>query len=131
MQDKKLDSLQKLNFFKSLDSQQLDEVKKISKIVEYPKNSILYYENDTYDKIFFLVRGVLKVYKIDKYENEIFLYHIQSNSLISELTSLDNTHINCYSNSEFIEDSLILEVDFSELKEKFLKKNILNNEFIN
>ncbi len=131
MIDKKLDSIQKLNFFKSLDAKQLREVEEISKVVEYPKKSILYYENDTYDKIFFLVTGVLKVYKIDKFENEIFLYHIHSNSLISELTSLDNTHINCYSNSEFIEDSLILEVNFTELKDRFLKKNILNNEFIN
>ena len=45
--------------------------------------------------------------------------------------ALENTHINCYSNSEFIEDSLILEVNFTELKNRFLKKNILNNEFIN
>lgn len=131
MLDKKLNSIQKLNFFKSLDAKQLIEVEEISKVVEYPKKSILYYENDTYDKIFFLVSGVLKVYKIDKFENEIFLYHIHSNSLVSELTSLDNTHINCYSNSEFIEDSLILEVNFTELKNRFLRKNILNNEFIN
>ncbi|WP_321777654.1 Crp/Fnr family transcriptional regulator [Sulfurimonas sp.] len=131
MLDKKLDSIQKLNFFKSLDAEQINEVKEISKVVEYPKKSILYYENDTYDKIFFLVSGVLKIYKIDKFENEIFLYHIHSNSLVSELTSLENTHINCYSNSEFIEDSLILEVNFTELKNRFLKKNILNNEFIN
>ncbi|WP_324172567.1 Crp/Fnr family transcriptional regulator [Sulfurimonas sp.] len=131
MLDKKLDSIQKLNFFKSLDAEQINEVKEISKVVEYPKKSILYYENDTYDKIFFLVSGVLKIYKIDKFENEIFLYHIHSNSLVSELTSLENTHINCYSNSEFIADSLILEVNFTELKNRFLKKNILNNEFIN
>ena len=88
MLDKKLDSIQKLNFFKSLDAEQINEVKEISKVVEYPKKSILYYENDTYDKIFFLVSGVLKIYKIDKFENEIFLYHIHSNSLVSELTSL-------------------------------------------
>jgi len=131
MIDKKLDSIKKLNFFKSLNSEQLNEIKQISNIVDYPKNSILYYENDTLNKIFFLVSGVLKVYKIDKFENEIFLYHIHKNSLISELTSLDNDSIYCFSNSEFMEDSVILEVNFIELKNRFLAKNILNNEFIN
>ena len=72
-----------------------------------------------------LVSGVLKVYKIDKFENEIFLYHIHKNSLISELTSLDNESIYCYSNSEFMEDSVILEVNFTEFKNRFLAKNIL------
>jgi len=102
----------------------------MSNIVKYPKNSILYYENDTRNKLFFLVSGLLKVYKIDKYENEIFLYNIYENSLISELTTIDNSIIHCFSNAEFLEDSIILEVDFSGLKNNFLSKNILNNEFI-
>ncbi len=131
MKTEKLGSIKKLNFFKSLNREQLDEIKQISNIVEYPKNSILYYENDTHNKIYFLVSGVLKIYKIDKFENEIFLYHIHENSLISELTSLENDSIYCFSNSEFMEDSVILEVNFTELKNRFLSKNILNNEFIN
>ncbi|MFT5835291.1 MAG: CRP-like cAMP-binding protein [Sulfurimonas sp.] len=131
MKNEKLESIKKLNFFKSLDNVQLQEIKSISNIVECPKGSILYYENDTFNKIFFLVSGVLKVYKIDKFENEIFLYHIHKNSLISELTSLDNDSIYCYSNSEFMEDSIIIEVNFTKFKEKFLANNILNNEFIN
>jgi len=131
MPEEKLESIKKLNFFKSLNDNQLQEIKDISNIVEYPKGSILYYENDTLNKIFFLVSGVLKVYKIDKFENEIFLYHIHKNSLISELTSLDNDSIYCYSNSEFMENSVILEVNFTEFKNRFLAKNILNNEFIN
>ncbi len=131
MIDEKLESIKKLNFFKSLNSKQLNEVKEISTIVEYPKKSILYYEKDTFNKIFFLVSGVLKVYKIDKFENEIFLYHIHKNSLISELTTLENDSIYCHSNSEFMEASVILEVNFTELKNRFLSKNILNNEFIN
>jgi CRP/FNR family transcriptional regulator len=129
--DEKLEAIKKLNFFKSLNDEQINEIKDISNIVSYPKGSILYYENDTYNKIFFLVSGVLKVYKIDKFENEIFLYHIHKNSLISELTSLENDSIYCYSNSEFMEDSVIIEVNFTEFKNRFLAKNILNNEFIN
>ncbi|MCF6340029.1 MAG: Crp/Fnr family transcriptional regulator [Sulfurimonas sp.] len=127
----KLEYIKQLSFFNSLTDEQLSVVKSISNIIEYPNGSILYYENDSYNKIFFLISGLLKVYKIDKFENEIFLYHIHKNSLISELTTLDNDSISCFSNAEFMEDSIILEVNFTELKSKFLHKNILNNEFIN
>lgn len=129
--NEKLDFIRQLSFFSSLDSEKLDLIDNMSKIITYPKNSILYYENDTNNKIFFLVSGLLKVYKIDKFENEIFLYHIHKNSLISELTTLDNDTIHCFSNAEFMEESIVLEVDFLELKTHFLSKNILNNEFIN
>ncbi|MCW8895274.1 Crp/Fnr family transcriptional regulator [Sulfurimonas sp.] len=127
----KLDYIRQLSFFKSLSNEKLDIVASMSKIINYPKNSILYYENDIHNKIFFLVSGLLKVYKIDKFDNEIFLYHIYKNSLISELTTLDEHSIYCFSNAEFMEDSIVLEVDFTELKNQFLSKNILNNEFIN
>ncbi len=127
----KLNNIKRLSFFSSLDDQKLAIIDNISKITTYPKNSILYYENDSSNKIFFLVSGLLKVYKIDKFENEIFLYHIHKNSMISELTTLEHDSIHCFSNAEFIEESVVLEVDFFELKSEFLSKNILNNEFIN
>jgi CRP/FNR family transcriptional regulator len=127
----KLGLIKKLSLFKSIDDEQIEDIREISSITEYPKGSILYYENDSYNKIFFLISGVLKVYKIDKFENEIFLYHIHKSSLISELTSLEENSIYCYSNSEFMEDSIVLEVDFAEFKKRFLSKNMLNDEFIN
>lgn len=127
----KLEYIQKLHFFKSLNEVQLGTIHTISTIHHYPKNSILHYENESLNKLFFLVEGLLKVYKIDKYDNEIFLYHIHENSLISELTSLESNTIRCFSNTEFMEESTILEVDFIELKNQFLSQNILNNEFIN
>src|SRR3989338_4054153 len=122
--NEKLNFIKQLSFFSSLDSEKLDIVNSISKIITYPKNSILYYENDSSNKIFFLVSGLLKVYKIDKFENEIFLYHIHKNSLISELTTLNDDLIYCFSNAEFMEESIVLEVSFQELKTEFLSKKI-------
>jgi len=130
MEDKLL-YIKELSFFSTLSDDDLNIISNISTLTKHPKNSILYYENDTLNKLFFLVSGLLKIYKIDKFENEIFLYHIYKNSLISELTTLDSSTIHCFSNAEFTEDSVILQVDFIELKNKFLSKNILNNEFIN
>jgi CRP-like cAMP-binding protein len=127
----KIDYIQELNFFKSLNKDQLQALSNISTISKHAKNSILYYENDTSNKLFFLASGILKIYKMDKFSNEIFLYNIYANSLISELTNLATETIHCFSNAEFLEESIILEINFIEFKNLFLSQNILNNEFIN
>ena len=127
----KLELIKKLDFFVSLDSENLRLLSSISTISKHPKNAILYYENDTHNKLFFLVSGLLKIYKLDKYENEIFLYHIYENTLISELTTVNTSYIQCFANAEILEDSIILEVDFLEFKRLFLSKNILNDQLIN
>jgi CRP/FNR family transcriptional regulator len=129
--NEKLNFIRQLSFFNSLGDEKLEIIESISKVITYPKHSILYYENDINNKIFFLISGLLKVYKIDKFENEIFLYYIHKNSLISELTTICDNDIRCFSNAEFMEESTILEVDFQEFKNEFLSKNILNQEFIN
>lgn len=128
---RKLDYIKQLNFFHLLSSENLNVISNISNITKYSKESILYYENDTYNKLFFLVSGLLKVYKVDKYDNEIFLYHIYENSLISELSVIDSTTIHCFSNAEFLEESVVLEVDYIEFQKQFLSKNILNSELMN
>jgi CRP/FNR family transcriptional regulator len=77
-----------------------------------------------------LVEGLIKIYKVDKFDNEIFLYHIYKNSMISELTSMNKNDIYCFSNAEFTEDSIVLSVDFEKFQEIFLSKNILTMELM-
>jgi len=79
----------------------------------------------------FLVTGLIKVYKLDKFDNEIFLYHIYQNSMISELTRLEDEGIYCFSNAEFAEDSVVLKIDYIKFKELFLSKNILTIQLMN
>jgi CRP/FNR family transcriptional regulator len=77
-----------------------------------------------------LVDGLIKIYKVDKFDNEIFLYHIYKNSMISELSSTKNNDIYCFSNAEFTEDSIVLSVNFEKFQELFLSKNILTMELL-
>ena len=50
--------------------------------------------------------------------------------MISELSSIENNEIYCFSNAEFIEDSVILSVNFEKFQELFLSKNILTTELL-
>lgn len=120
------ETIKDIEFFEELDEKQINELASISRVIEYPKKSILYYESDTNNSLLFLVRGLIKIYKIDKFDNEIFLYHIYENSMISELSTIKGDEIYCFSNAEFIEDSVVLSIDFQSFQDTFLSKNILS-----
>lgn len=124
------ETIEKISFFNTLTDEQRDKILSISTVTKYPKDSILYYESDVTKNILFLVEGLLKIYKLDKFDNEIFLYHIYKNSMISELSSIKNNDIYCFSNAEFIEDSIVLSIDFKKFQEHFLSKNILTTELM-
>lgn len=124
------ETISKISFFDTLTDEQKDVIASISSVVKYPKNSILYYESDVTRSILFLVEGLIKIYKVDKFDNDIFLYHIYKNSMISELSSIKTNDIYCFSNAEFIEDSVVLSIDFEKFQELFLSKNILTMELM-
>ena len=96
------ETIKKINLFAHLDDESLEKLAAISHLSKFDKDAILYYESDSIDKILFLITGLIKVYKIDKYDNEIFLYYIYPNSMISELSNLNHNQIRCFSNTEFI-----------------------------
>jgi CRP/FNR family transcriptional regulator len=124
-------SIKTLDFFKNLDDNQIELLSDFSNISKYDKDAILFYETDIKNHLLFLVNGLIKIYKYDKFDNEIFLYHIYPNSLISELSSMTNGEIYCFSNASFIEDSIVLSIDFLRFKEHFLDNNILIKELMN
>lgn len=124
-------SIRSLDFFENLNDEQIDVLSNFSFISKYEKDSILFYETDLKTNLLFLVSGLIKIYKYDKFDNEIFLYHIYSNSLISELSNINTNEIYCFSNASFIEDSIILSIDFLKLQEIFFNNNILVKELMN
>jgi len=125
-----LETLNKISFFNTLNEEQKKQIASISIVSKYSRNSILYYESDTSKNLLFLVSGLIKIFKLDKFNNKIFLYHIYKNSMISELSSIKHNDIYCFSNAEFIEDSQVLSINLKKFKELFLSKNILSLELI-
>ena len=124
-------SIRSLDFFENLSDEQIDVLSNFSFISKYEKDSILFYETDLKTNLLFLVNGLIKIYKYDKFDIEIFLYHIYSNSLISELSNINTNEIFCFSNASFIEDSVVLSIDFLKLQEHFLNNNLLVKELMN
>ncbi len=120
-----------LNFFSTLNIQQIELLTSISTINNYNKDYILHYEQKCTGNLLFLNTGLAKAYKIDKHNNEIFLYYIYKNSLLSEISDISSDSLYSFSNIELIEDSQILSIDYKQFKKHFLNKNILSLELIN
>ena len=119
------DTIRCLNFFSNLNREKIEELVCISSIKSYNADSLLHYEKSKNSRLLFLVNGLAKAYKLDKYNNEIFLYYIHSNNLISEISSLQKEDLTSYSNIVFLENSKILAIEYKPFKENFLNSGLL------
>jgi len=123
------DTIHSLDFFSSLDENQVEILNSISSLHSYSKDYIIHYEKKESKHLLFLVNGLAKSFKIDKHENEIFLYHIYKNSLLSEISDIKSNSLHSFSNIEIVEDAQVLSIDYKKFQEEFLNKNLLCLEF--
>lgn len=116
MVDKK--HIKNIPFFSSLSDNLLTELEKISKIKKFYSGDVLFYEKDQQNEIFYLIDGTIKFYKVDRFDSEIFLYQIISNTLIFDISKFCSEHImSCYANAEFTSDSEVLVFDNIKFRE--------------
>ena len=120
--------LKSIPFFNCLDDDLLEKLSQISTLKKHVSSDVLFYEKDSKNEIFYLVEGAIKFYKVDRFDNEIFLYKIVSNSIIFDISKFCDEHImSCYANAEFLKDSKVLvfnNVKFRELmqtNQEFMK----------
>ncbi|TKI69742.1 Crp/Fnr family transcriptional regulator [Sulfurimonas crateris] len=120
-----------LDFFSTLDKDQIEFLSSISVIHNYSKEYVVYYEKKQNDSLLYLLKGLAKAYKIDKHNNEIFLHYIYENSLITEISSTKQDILNSFANVALLKDSQILQINYKKFKEEFLDKGCLCSEIIN
>jgi len=125
------EAIKNISIFKNSSEEELEFLEQISTVINYPRNATLYYEAESISSLQFLIEGQIKVYKVDKYDNEIFLYYVNENNMISELSSIDSDTIYCFSNTEFLENSKVLMIDYIQFKQKFLSSNNIVSKFVN
>ncbi len=122
--------IRSLEFFSTLSDEEVVLLASISTLHTYTKEYVLHYEKQESNNLLFLTEGLAKAYKIDKHNNEIFLYYIHRNSLISEVSNIDSERLYSFSNIELIEDSQLLRIDYRRFKEYFLDTHIMCMPFV-
>ena len=123
--------IESLSFFSTLCDDELDKLISISSVQQYTDEYMLHYENTQSDRLLFLVEGLAKASKIDKHDNEIFLYYVYANHIISEISTLKEVYLTSYSNMTLVEDSKVLSIDYRAFKTHFLDKGLLCLELAN
>ena len=121
-------SIRELSFFSRINEGQITQLAAISHLESYPKSYLLHYEGSSSKRILFLVSGLAKAYKIDKYDNEVFLYYIYPDSLLSDLSSLSEDHLLSYANVTMEEDAQLLSIDYAKFKNRFIENALLSQE---
>lgn len=110
--------LQSIELFSDLKEETLSFLCDHSKLQYYNNGEILYYEKEQRNEIFFIVNGALKFYKVDRFDNEIFLYKLSSNALVFDISKMCDQHImSCYANAEFMEESEVLVFESDKFRE--------------
>lgn len=106
-----------LPIFEGLGREEVTAIQAITVQKKYCKNDILYYENEELDHLYYLLKGSIRLYKVDRFDNEIFLYNIYTHEFVSEFTDFET--ISCFANAEFLEDSMLLAIDYKKLSTLF------------
>ncbi len=123
--------IRSLSFFNTLTEEEVDKLMTISFLKEYNNAYMLHYENSQSDRLLFLVDGLAKASKIDKHDNEIFLYYVYKNHILSEISTLQDDHLTSYSNITLMENSQILSIEYKAFKQYFLENGLLCLELAN
>ena len=123
--------LQSIDLFSDLGDETLAFLCDHSKLQYYNTGEILYYEKEQRNEIFFLVNGGLKFYKVDRFDNEIFLYKLGANSLVFDISRMCDQHtISCYANAEFMEASEVLVFEGDKFKEVIQRDTLLMQKIL-
>lgn len=116
--------VERISFFElflGFDEDILIKVASISTIKRFANDTLLFFEKDEAKHLYIVLDGTIKVYKIDKLGNEIFLYFLERGDLLTEFTNFERP--TCFANLRFVADSEVLMIDYEKYKE-LMRKDI-------
>jgi len=112
-------ALKDICLFGSLDNTQLDKLSEISNIKDFKPGNILFYEGDEPKNLYFLLDGLVKLYRYDANDNINILSYYYSQTLMGEAATLQRTPHQISAECET--HCKVLVVSFDEFEKNFLK----------
>ena len=113
------EELKEICLFGSLDDIQLDKLSKITTIKKFKPGNILFYEGDEPNNLYFLLDGLVKLYRYDSNDNINILSYYYSQTLIGEAATLQRVPHQISAECET--HCKVLVVNFNEFEKIFLK----------
>lgn len=100
------ESLESFAPFNTLEQKDLLELNKIVTFKTFTPKQIVLYEQTEVNALFYCVKGLLKLYKVNRFENEIFLGLLE-NGLLLDLNLEKGGKFVSFANIECLQDSII------------------------
>lgn len=107
--------LKDIYLFRNIDDNTLNKIEKFTTSVKYQKENIIFYEKEEPKNLFYLVSGVIKLYKMSSHDKEIILKYFHPNELIAEVANFE--HMPYPATAKAFTDIEILKIDFEKLKQ--------------
>lgn len=123
-----VNQLKTIFLFSHLNEDDLAQLASIGKFRHYQRGQTLFYEGTSSEKLYILIKGIIKAYKTDMKENEIVLHYFYPVSLVAEMANL--YHIPFPATAEFQIDGYVFEIDYLLFERDFLKNPTISFELI-
>jgi len=121
-------NLKNFYLFSNFTEGELGRLKLISEVKKYKRGNILFYQGDEPKTLYLLLKGSVKVYKLDSKSNEIIIHIFDTMTLIAELANLEEMPYPA--SAEALSSIEVLEIDYQKFKEEFLSDSKTAFEFI-
>jgi len=116
-------NLKKIEIFDCLNEDEFDLLASISKLKTYSSQNTVFYEKEKLDFIYFLINGEVKLYKIDRFNSEVFLNKLEKNSFIYTVSNMcGDSEYGAFYSVEALSDCEVLLIDVKKFKSLFLTK---------
>ena len=122
------DILKEIYLFNFMNDDELQALTKISSIVNYEKDSLLFMQGETSEYLLVLVEGLVSVYKHDDKGNEIVIGFFKPFSLIAEPAILKRLPFP--STAMFKSDGSVIKIRVKEFEKDFLGNPRISYEII-
>ena len=120
--------LEDFYFFSFLKEEELLRLKEISIKKHFNKDEILFYRGDESKYLYFLIKGIVKLYTYDHKDNEVVIHNLMAPSLIAEIVNYEESKFPA--NCAFETKAEVLLIDYEKFKKEFLLKPEISLFFI-
>ena len=101
--------------FKDLCDETLNKIESFTTLIKLSRDNILFYEGDDSKYLYFLTKGIVKLYKTSSNDKEIVMKYFHPPEFIAEVANFDE--IPYPATAQAFGDVEVLKIDFNKLKE--------------